>query len=146
MFYNSLKIIHIISAALLLASMGYSYWLWKSGGRPQDTAVVSHRIQIQTWLAIAPLAIFQLATGFTMISLQQDNLSSLWISCAVIGFVLAIGGWFSFLYFLLLSQQVTVQTVSLPRFKFFRRAQSIMLSICALALLGMIFLMANKTS
>jgi len=145
MQYSYLKILHIISASLLLTSMAYSYFLWKYIQKPEETSTLFQRIQSQTWLIIIPATIFQLATGFTMISLRHERLSQLWIGGSVLGFITVIGSWFSFIYFLLLSQQVTTQQLqSYPRFRLFRRAQSMMLSICALALLCMIFLMANK--
>lgn len=145
MLYSCLKILHILSAALLLTSMAYSYSLWKKIQNPHETTAIFQCIQSQTGLIVIPAAIFQLATGFTMISLHHEELSQLWISGSVVGFVTVIGSWFSFIYFLLLSQQITGrESQSVPRFKFFRRAQSMMLTICALALLSMVFLMANK--
>ena len=147
MLYNYLKIAHIVSAALLLTSMAYSFFLWTYIQKPRHTTIISPRIQTQTWLFIIPAAIFQLGTGFTMISVHHEELSQLWISGSVIGFIIVIGSWFSFVYFLLLSQQVATKPVqNQPRFALFKRAQSMMLSICGLALLSMIFLMANKVT
>jgi len=145
MLYSCLKILHILSAVLLLTSVAYSYMLWSYIQKPQHTAIIAERLQSQTWLVIIPAAIFQLATGFAMINLNHENLSQFWISGSVIGFITVIGSWFSFLYFLLLSQQIPTKPLqNYPRFKLFRRVQSIMLSICAFALFGMVFLMTNK--
>jgi uncharacterized membrane protein len=152
MLYICLKILHIISAALLLTSMGYSYHLWKYTQTPRDGAIRSQRIQTLTWLIIIPLALIQLATGFTMISINNEDLSQLWISGSVIGFITVIGGWFSFIYFLLLSQQIEVSRDDAAfgqwsqQGLFYRRIQSIMLSVCALSILVMIFFMANKVT
>jgi hypothetical protein len=90
-----------------------------------------------------------MATGFTMLSLQEDDLSQLWIVGSIVGFVIFIASWFSFIYFLLLAQQVPVESdgdSSGGRFKFFRRAQSFMLAISAGALLCMVFFMSNKVA
>jgi uncharacterized membrane protein len=147
MVYNFLKILHIISAALLLISMGYSYHLWRYMQSPKDGAIRSQRIQILTGLVIVPLAIIQLATGFSMISINHEDWAQLWITGSIVGFVTVVGSWFSFLYFLLLSQQVNInQTESGKQFLFYRRLQSMMLYVCAIALLFMIFFMTNKVT
>lgn len=126
MLYDTLKILHILSATLLLTSMVYSYQLWR-----QAETVNIQRIQIQTWLIILPFAIIQLITGFTIINIQHEDLTQLWIRGSVTGFILVIGSWFAFIYFLLSGQH--------------RRKQAIMLSLCASALCVMIFFMTNKT-
>lgn len=144
MLYNCLKILHIVSATLLLTSMAYSYRLWKFSPTPQQGSIAFERIQIQTWSVIIPFAIAQLGTGFTMVSLQHE-LSQQWILGSVIGFITVIGSWLSFMYFLLLSQQVSNER-DFNQFKFYRRIQSIMLILCSFALLIMVFLMANKSA
>jgi uncharacterized membrane protein len=148
MLYNYLKILHIFSATLLLTSIAYSFTLWRDRHSPRANAIISSRIQTQTWLVIIPVALIQLVTGFTMLSLQEDDFSQLWIVGSIIGFIFFIGSWFSFIYFLLLAQHITIDSsgysTGVQRYKFFRRAQSLMLIICVAALLGMIFFMANK--
>lgn len=150
MLYSCLQILHIFSATLLVTSMAYSFRLWRYMHSPRVDAIITNRIQIQTWMVVIPLAIFQLATGFTMISLQHEDLSQFWITGSSLGFIILIGSWFSFIYFLLQAQQLPNQrqesSVSNSRHQFFRRAQSAMLTICGASLLGMIFLMANKTA
>ena len=153
MLYTCLKILHIISAALLLTCMGYSYHLWKTMRSPRDGAIRSQRIQVLTWLMIMPLAIIQLASGFSMISINHEDMSQLWISGSVMGFVIVIGGWFSFVYFLVLSQQIEIdryQETPVGQWSqqglFYRRVQSMLLSVCALSILVMIFFMANKVT
>jgi uncharacterized membrane protein len=149
MIYNILKILHIFSAALLISSIGYSFIIWRDRHSPRVNAIISNRIQTQTWLVIMPSALLQMATGFTMIGLQEEDISQLWIVGSIIGFILFIASWFSFIYFLLLAQQVPVDpdnAGSTSRYKFFRRAQTLMLALSAAALLSMIFFMANKVS
>jgi uncharacterized membrane protein len=152
MLYFCLKIIHILSATLLLTSMGYSYHLWKNMRSPRDGALRTERIQMLTWLLIIPLAITQLATGFTILSIQHEDFSQLWISASVIGFIIVIASWVSFIYFLLLSQQIEIKHSTQPfnrwseRGLFFRRIQSMLLSVCGLSILAMIFFMANKVA
>lgn len=146
MLYDCLKILHIFSAALLLTCMGYSYHLWRNVQSPKDGLVRYQYIQTLTWLFIVPLAIVQLATGFSMISINHEDISQLWVSGSIIGFITVIGSWLSFIYFLLLAQQVEIKKFSTERAGTYRRMQSMMLAVCGLALLVMIFFMANKVA
>jgi uncharacterized membrane protein len=171
MTYDSLKIIHIVSASLLLSVLGYSYHLWRNTRTLRDSAVRFARIQTLTWLLILPLALMQLASGGMMISMKHEDLSQTWISASLTGFVLLIVAWFSFIYFLLLSQQMASQApgsklsntsqpsyrgltaVSRPQpshpkriFHPFRRAQSCMLILTAFAVLLMVFFMSSKVA
>src|SRR5688572_7606544 len=133
MFYNYCKIFHILSAAILVASIAYCYKLWRFM-QPKEVGVVAERIQNQTWLLIIPAALMQLASGFTMISLKHYRLSQLWLTGSVVGFIGVIGSWIGFVYFLLLSQQL-VSNDHRPgqvtvKYQFFRRIQSTLLIVC----------------
>lgn len=129
MLYNSLKVLHILSASLLITSIAYSAYLWYKMQKMNNTNA-SERIQTQTWSVIIPFAVFQLATGFTMLSLKQEDFNQLWISGSVLGFIGMIVSWFAFIYFLLSCER--------------KMLQSSMLFICTMSLLSMIFFMANK--
>jgi uncharacterized membrane protein len=146
MLYYSLKILHVISAALLLTSIGYCYYLWGRARHTKECGLTAAQIQAQTWFIILPVVIFQLASGFTLFSLKQEDFSQLWIFGSVIGFMIVIGSWFSFIYLLTLSQQLTLHSKNITsiKFKTFRYLQSTMLCLCAAALFIMIFLMTNK--
>ena len=149
MWYYCLKIVHILCAALLITSIGHSYRLWRMMHSSPNPSLLAERIQTQTSLCIIPLAVLQLASGFMIMSLQHYHYSELWVMGSVIGFIVVIGTWFSFIYFLVLSQQLianTAQDASHPKYKLFRRIQFMMLSLCACALVSMIFLMANRTA
>lgn len=147
MAYNSLKFLHIISATLLLVSIAYSCRLWVTLNSHKNSHQLLQQIQTQTWLIILPLSVIQLASGFTMVSIHKEALSQLWISVSVAGFIVAIGSWFAFIYFLLLSQQmVTEEKLDIQQFKFYRRMQSSMITLCILSFMTMIFFMANKIS
>jgi uncharacterized membrane protein len=150
MLYSWLKVTHILSATLLLLSIAYSGHLWQKYMHNLET--VPHaiqRIQTQTGLIIIPLAIVQLITGFSIISLQHYPMSELWISGSVIGFITMIASWLGFIYFLLQSQQVVCEeslVLATQKLKYLRRIQSLMLHICALGLLTMMFFMASRTA
>ncbi len=127
MFYETLKILHIISASLLLMSVFSTFKLWQT--------LSLEKIQTQTWTLFIPAAIFQLASGFTMISLKHYDLSEYWIIGSMSGFMVLIISWFGFLYLLF--------TLSLKN-RFYRILQMTLLLISGITLLFMIFLMTNK--
>lgn len=131
MLYNCIKILHIVSATLLLTSIAYSIRLWRRASINNNHTETSENIQMQTWGLILPAAIFQLATGFTMISLQHYEFSQLWIKGSVIGFITVIASWFAFIYFLLSGS---------------KKLQTAMLWVCTTSILCMIFFMANKVT
>lgn len=143
MLYYSLKILHILSAACVLTSIVYSYHLWRTA-TTQTLLDKTERIQKQTALVIIPFALLQLATGFTMVSVERYNWHELWIEGSVASFIIAIASWFGFMYFLLLSQQATASIHPSKRPGRYRRRQSFMLLLCALGLLSMVFFMATK--
>ncbi len=148
MLYDSLKIFHILSATLLFTCVLYTYHLWRMIKNSYETSRAINRIQTLTAFIIVPVAILQLATGFTMISLKNYEFSSAWITSSIIGFIVIVGSWFSFIYFLVMSQQLITQIESTQllevKLKFFRRVQSILLLLCVGSLFSMIFFMANK--
>ncbi len=146
MLYNSLKILHILSATLVLTSILYSFHLWRLMLQ-QDKTSIAERIQTQTAFVIIPFALIQLATGFTMIGLDQAHFSRFWISGSIMSFIVAIMSWLGFMYFLLLSQQIDLASQNNPsEQKQYRRTQIMLLLLCALGLLSMLFFMANKTA
>jgi uncharacterized membrane protein len=117
MLYNYIKIFHIISAALLLTSMAYSFRLWITTGYIQQ-------LEAQTGSIIIPLAILQLITGFTLISLKYNELPHLWIASVVTAFIVMIASWLSFICI--------------------NKMKRITLGLCAISILTMVFLMATR--
>jgi len=142
MTYDWLKFFHIIGAGLLLSSLGYSYYLWKEIDTRRYPAILFERIQQQTWLVIAPLAIIQLASGFTMISLKHYAFHKLWVKGSIFSFLLVLMSWFSFIYFLFCSQRISIATKhSSAKYK---KAQLHALLVFKVALVAMIFFMSTK--
>jgi len=148
MLYSCLKIIHILGATVLLMTMAYCIRLWREIQFPQHNSDCFDRIQSLTWLVIVPVSLILLVTGFTIISVQHESFSQLWVTGSALGFIVLIASWFSFIYFLVLSLQTSDQmqgpSHSFAKFKFLRHAQSVLLSLCAISIFTMIFFMANK--
>lgn len=135
MSYNYLKIFHILSAALLFASMGYGSYLWWN---MQENTQVSSRIQIHTACIILPITLLQLFSGFTLINIQHYDFNQLWIKGSVLSFSVMLGSWLGFIYFLITALAHPLRQV------FYRRLQGIFLLSCGMGLCGMLFFMANK--
>src|SRR5579871_2594766 len=131
MLFYTLKLFHIISAAILLTGMAASFLLWK---KSSGSATTSQKIQMNTLLIIIPFALLQLITGFTLINFERDELSSGWIIGSVVSFLIVLGSWIGFNYFLWAAEKNI----------FFRRMQIILLSSAAIAMFCLLFLMANK--
>jgi len=144
MFYDYLKIFHILSASLVLTSIAYSYQLWRSMQKSRNSFAQFTRIRKQTALVIVPGALVQLATGFSLISLQHYALSEGWVGSSITGFIVLILSWMGFMYFLAAGQQNMALNGSETQSRFYRNAQSLMLMLCALALTAMIYSMANR--
>jgi uncharacterized membrane protein len=137
MLYNSIKIFHIVSAAVLLTSMAMGINLWYKN---HESSNISHFLQIQTVAIFIPVALLQLATGFTMISLKHYSLSQTWIAGSIFSFLIVIVSWFAFIY-LYLHMQLNKKKKTLV----LKQLQFCLLSLCCSAILSMIFFMANKT-
>lgn len=120
MLYNSIKILHILSATLLLTAVSYSYLLWKN--KSNKTIAT---LQIQPWIWVLPFALLQLISGFTMISLRHYDINQFWIKGCVIGFIIFLLAWFGFIFFM-------------------RKLSSVFFYISSLTLLCMIFFMTSK--
>ena len=118
MLYNYLKFFHILSAAGILTSIIYSCQQWITTGQML-------RVQTQTSSVIIPLAILQLLTGFTLISLKHYDLSVLWMSSLAAAFIVMMAAWISFVCF--------------------ERHRLSMLAITWGSLFLMIFLMASRS-
>lgn len=146
MAYEYLKILHIISASLIIGSILYSYRLWLAMPHTNDRFALFARIQKQTAYIIIPATLIQLGTGFTLISLRHYSVTEWWISTSILGFSLLVISWISFVYFLYISEQDMDKDSSKLRKgkRFFHRAQSLMLMLCALSVFMMIFAMANR--
>lgn len=126
--YNCIKIIHIMSAALLMLALIHSYLLW----RPQiKKEIIADRIHKITWYMVIPVGLFQLLTGFMMMSLQHYDYSEIWIKGSTISFAMMMISWMGFNYCLISSS---------------RRKQTIFLHICLMSLLSMIFFMSSRVA
>lgn len=129
MLYYTLKILHILSAALLLTSFVYSLRIWKQARLNKIESNLSDQMNSLTWLGIIPFALLQLLTGFTMISLKQYAYTDIWVIGSVEGFIIVIVSWFAFMYCLAHQYKIL---------------QKVCISSCVVALFSMIFFMSTR--
>jgi uncharacterized membrane protein len=140
MTYNCIKLFHIFCASLLIAGVAYSYRLWRQLDTDSSPAAQLTQIQRLTWLAIIPLAVMQLCSGFTMISLKHYAATEFWISGSTISFITMISSWLGFTYFLVAAQPNNASALPI----FYKRAQTTCLILFKIAFVLMIFFMASK--
>ena len=90
MLYNTLKIIHILSGSVVFCTLigAQSYGLWQAY-QPTVQLNIQHLNQ-----KIVPLLIlgilFQILSGFSLISLHHLSWQALWIKAALVGTVLLL--------------------------------------------------------
>ncbi len=127
MTYNLLKIIHIISAAGLVAGMGHAALGWIKQTLTAQTALS------QTGGILLPAALFQLLSGGALISLNHPQLIEKYIVTAFAGFTGLAMAWFGFIYTLLFKPLA-------------RSAQGGFLIMSAMTLVIMVFAMSNMVA
>jgi hypothetical protein len=137
MLYDILKTLHIISATLLLTSVVYTFKLWLTSNKLAFTHDSLLSIQRQTWMLFIPTTLFQLASGFMMISLKQFEPSEFWIIGSVGGFVVLVISWFSFLYLLFNSSFTLAKNL-------YHKLQIVLLIVTGMTLLFVMFLMTSQ--
>lgn len=147
MAYTTLKFMHVLSATLLLGSMGFCTYVWYLIRSPEDLRLGTQRIQRFSLCLVLPSLLVQLGSGFTLISLRQDIITRACMMIAASGFMLVTASWFGLIYLLL--QQVQLLSVKRSRavlalHKRYRQGQLALLSTCAITLLIMIFFMSNQ--
>ena len=133
MLYNTLKIIHILSGSVVFCSLigVQSYGLWQAY-QPTAQPKIQHVNQKLVPLLILSI-LFQILSGFSLISLHHLSWQALWIKATLIGTVLLLinGGVFFSL--------VSPRGLKTP----YGAILSLILSLGILS--AMIYFMANQT-
>ena len=151
MFYDWIKILHVISAALFFTGTLniFLYWVYvNKSGNISRIGHASQRILLLGWLMILPAGLFQLLSGFTMLSLKHFLLAERWVQASLGGFVIVILCWFSLLYLITGSQtllsNISQEGLLSSDFLRTRNRQYCLFALILLTILVMIFFMANK--
>ncbi len=131
MLYFWLKIFHILSAGMLFASIAACFLSWRNIVAGIESLVLSRRIQLLTIGVIVPISFLQLATGFTMMSVQHEDMKQLWVLGSLVGFIFALTSWLGFAY-------------SVERFS--PKISAWLLGTSVVSLMTMVFFMTSKVS
>lgn len=114
MIYFSLKIIHAISAAILLGGglflMLYCVWAYFQ----KNTMIMQHALQLTIKMNVSVIAcfgFFQVLSGFALIYLKIAHFSTHWIASVLISYGGAVLCWLMGLRMLVLCQQPVTSTV-----------------------------------
>ena len=140
--YDGIKIIHIISASLIVIGMGVTVNRWQSIrfaelGSGEHTAF-TRSLQRITWTLMVPCLLFQLFSGFTMLSLKPDYLKASWSKFAILAYFILLGAWFTWTYLNVSPNRPQVGTKS-------GLIHYTLITLVIIALSSIIFFMANKT-
>ena len=129
MSYYFVKTLHIFCASILLLSLCKCCLLWYKRN--------FNLLTKQGWMILF-ISIFQLFSGFTMISLKHTNVKQLWIQGSIVGFILFISCCILFFY-LIIDMKTRIQPSP-----FLQKTISVTLSMMILTMLSMIFFMASQ--
>lgn len=136
MIYFSLKIIHAISAAILLGGglflILYCVWAYFQ----KNTMIMQHALKLTIKMNISVIAgfgFFQVLSGFTLIYLKVTYFSAHWIASVLISYSVAVLCWLMGLRMLVLCQQ-SVTSASLRRYFW------IWLILCFIAMVSVMML------
>lgn len=153
--YNWIKIFHIVGASIIFGS-GTGITCLLLFAHIQSNLILlkkTSRLALTTsWIIITPLSLFQLLTGFTIVSIKSYTYHAPWIIGTFSGFLLAGLCWFPCLYFAsrcdeaLQSIPENIQEeISLPQTYYQAFYKQIIFGSLALgSVLIMLFFMANR--
>lgn len=102
MLYNYLKIIHVISAAVLFGTgLGTAFYMYLANKSKDITLIVTATKNVvkADWLFTTTSGFIQAITGFWMVYLHGYSLHLLWVQGSIIGYFIAAVCWFPVVYF-----------------------------------------------
>lgn len=130
MEYNLIKSFHIISGSLFFVSAGLiTYWWFAKK--------THHNLDKLMWFVMMPSGLIQLITGFAIIGIQQYDYHNIWVMGSIIGFVLQILGWYSWLW--IFSRYQLLQAI--PNTRDYSSAYRWILNLLSLSLMVVLFIM-----
>lgn len=132
MEYNLIKTFHIITGSLFFVSAYLIIYWW-------FTKQTHHNLDKLLWFVMMPSGLIQLTSGFTIIGIQQYDYQQFWISGSIVGFLLQIIGWYSWLW--LYSRYQLLLSISTPKASRYCIAYRWLLHLLSLSLMGILFSM-----
>lgn len=152
MLYDWIKIIHVVSAAILfgtgLGSACYKYL----ANRTKNIALIAgatHNVVYADWVFTGTAGIVQPVSGMAMVMIKGYSIATFWVMWTIIGYLVAACCWFPVAMIQIklanLAQTAMEQNTELP--PHYRRYYVlwVILGVPAfLSLIGVFFLMANR--
>ncbi len=113
--YLLLKVIHVLSATLLLGTgFGTAFYMW-SAHRHGEIPVIAHvsqRVVLADWWFTTPAVILQPITGYGMLWLSGQSLSQLWIVLSLVLYLIAGLCWLPVVWLQLRIRDISLQAVA----------------------------------
>lgn len=154
MLYDWVKILHIISAAVLFGTgLGTAFYMFYVNQQSNITLIAraTTAVVVADWLFTAPAGVIQAITGFTLVYLKGYSVTDLWVLGSSIGYLIAIGCWLPVVWLQIQCRDLALlairqnQPLSKNYYCYFKIWY--LLGIPAfIALIGVFYLMANRPS
>jgi uncharacterized membrane protein len=101
MLFNFIKILHVISAAILfglgLTTASYMWWV-NIKGNIKEIAAATHLVVVADWIFTGVSGLLQPITGAAMIYLAGYSWSQFWIWAGLLGYIIAGICWLPVVY------------------------------------------------
>lgn len=152
MLYAWIKILHIISAAVLFGTgLGTAFYMFYVNQQKNVTLIAkaTAAVVVADWLFTATSGVIQAITGFTLVYLKGYSLFSIWVFGSILGYVIAGICWLPVVWLQMRCRDLAFMASEnkTPLSAEYRRYFTIwwILGIPAfIALVGVFYLMANK--
>ncbi|PHQ78104.1 MAG: hypothetical protein COB66_09550 [Coxiella sp. (in: Bacteria)] len=152
MLYEWLKIVHVISAAILFGTgMGTAFYMFYVNFS-QDIDLIANatkQVVFADWVFTGSAGVLQAITGFSMIALKGYSLKLPWIYGSIIGYLIAGACWLPVVWLQIRCAQLASNAAAsqqpLPkRYHTYFRMWWLLGIPAFLALVGVYYLMTNK--
>lgn len=152
MIYEWLKIIHVISSAILFGTgMGTAFYMLYVNyqNNLELIANATRQVVIADWLFTGSSGVIQAITGLAMVYLKGYAITSLWIIGSIFGYLIALICWLPVVWLQIKCRDLAYQalTTSTQLSSLYYRYFKIWLLLgipAFIALVGVFFLMANR--
>ena len=150
--YFALKIIHVLSAAILFGTgLGTAFYMLYVNAQKDITLIAQATKQVvfADWLFTGSSGIIQAATGFIMIYLKGYSFSLPWVWGSILGYCIAGACWLPVVYLQMRCRDLAFKSIekqtALPKRYYFYFKTWVILGVPAfLSLVVVFYLMVNK--
>ncbi|MDR3442233.1 MAG: DUF2269 domain-containing protein [Legionella sp.] len=152
MLYAWIKILHIISAAMLFGTgLGTAFYMFYVN-QQKNVALIAKAtaaVVVADWLFTATSGAIQAITGFILVYLKGYSLLSLWVLGSILGYVIAGICWLPVVWLQMRCRDLAFassvdNTPLSTKYRRYFRIWSLLGIPAFLALIGVFYLMTNK--